>query len=115
MPRWRWRRGKRKGPGRPTSDLYLSSKPEVNRFIPEPETDKEPIEVTFPEFNTLVLVDLEGLTQVEAGERMGVSRGTVYRLYTSARKKISKALYEGRPIELKSKGTLEKVSRDSTE
>lgn len=115
MPRWRWRGGKRKGPGRPTSDLYLSSTPEVSRFVPEPKTKKEPIEITFPEFNTLTLIDLEGLTQVEAGKRMGVSRGTVYRLYSSARKKISTALYEGRPIELKSKGKIEKVPGETTE
>jgi predicted DNA-binding protein (UPF0251 family) len=36
-------------------------------------------------------VDLEGLSQEEAGERMGVSRGTAWRLVQSARKKIAQA------------------------
>jgi predicted DNA-binding protein (UPF0251 family) len=46
----------------------------------------------------LRLVDLEGLSQEEAGEKMGVSRGTVWRLLQSARKKTAQALTEGRPL-----------------
>jgi predicted DNA-binding protein (UPF0251 family) len=44
------------------------------------------------------LVDLEGLTQAEAGERMRVSRGTVWRLLQAARKKVTRSLTEGRPL-----------------
>jgi predicted DNA-binding protein (UPF0251 family) len=44
------------------------------------------------------LVDVEGLTQKEAGERMGVSRGTVWRLLQAARKKVGQSLAEGRPL-----------------
>jgi len=46
----------------------------------------------------LRLVDLEGLSQEEAGERMGVSRGTIWRLLQSARKKSAQALTEARPL-----------------
>lgn len=44
------------------------------------------------------LVDLEGLSQEEASESMGVSRGTVWRLLQAARKKAAQSLVEGRPI-----------------
>jgi len=44
------------------------------------------------------LVDLEGLLQKEAGERMGVSRGTVWRLLQAARKKAAQCISEGRPL-----------------
>jgi predicted DNA-binding protein (UPF0251 family) len=44
------------------------------------------------------LVDLEGLSQEEAAERMGVSRGTVWRLLQTARKKVAQSLAEGRPL-----------------
>jgi predicted DNA-binding protein (UPF0251 family) len=44
------------------------------------------------------LVDLEGLSQEEAGKRMEVSRGTIWRLVQSARKKTAQALSEGRPL-----------------
>lgn len=47
------------------------------------------------ELEVLRLCDYEGLMQEEAGEKMGVSRGTVQRLLASARKKTSSAFVEG--------------------
>ncbi len=44
------------------------------------------------EFETMRLCDLEGLSQIEAGERMQVSRGTVQRLLESGRRKVVQAL-----------------------
>jgi len=52
------------------------------------------------ELETLRLVDLEGLFQEEAGERLGVSRGTVWRLLQTGRRKIAQALTEGRVIQI---------------
>jgi len=43
-------------------------------------------------------VDLEGLSQEQAGTKMGVSRGTIWRLLQSARRKVAQALTEGRPL-----------------
>ncbi|MEW6594001.1 MAG: DUF134 domain-containing protein [Thermodesulfobacteriota bacterium] len=47
------------------------------------------------ELEALRLCDREGLFQEEAGERMGVSRGTVQRLLAAARHKVAIALTEG--------------------
>jgi predicted DNA-binding protein (UPF0251 family) len=47
------------------------------------------------ELEALKLCDLEGLFQEQAGERMGVSRGTIQRILTSARKKTAEALVSG--------------------
>ena len=47
------------------------------------------------ELEALRLCDREGLIQEVAGQHMGVSRGTVQRLLTSARKKIAEALTQG--------------------
>lgn len=47
------------------------------------------------ELEALRLCDMEGLFQEEAGERMGVSRGTVQRLLATARRKVATALVEG--------------------
>jgi predicted DNA-binding protein (UPF0251 family) len=44
------------------------------------------------EFEAMRLRDLEGLSQIEAGERMGISRGTVQRLLESGRRKVVRAL-----------------------
>lgn len=47
------------------------------------------------ELEALKLCDKEGLFQEQAGEKMGVSRGTIQRILTSARKKVAEALVEG--------------------
>ncbi len=44
------------------------------------------------ELEVLMLCDRDDLTQEEAGAKMGVSRGTVQRLLSSARKKVARAL-----------------------
>jgi len=59
---------------------------------------KPPIFMTYEEFEAIRLVDYEGLTQEEAGKRMGVSRGTVWRALSSARKKVAQMLVEGREL-----------------
>jgi predicted DNA-binding protein (UPF0251 family) len=56
------------------------------------------------ELEAFRLVDMEGLSQEEAGQQMGVSRGTIWRLVQSARKKAAKALSEGRPIYIATQG-----------
>jgi len=60
----------------------------------------EPVQLEPAEVEVLRLTDLEDLSQEEAGERMGVSRSTVWRLQKRARTKIALALTEGRRIEL---------------
>ncbi|MEM2913788.1 MAG: DUF134 domain-containing protein [Candidatus Bathyarchaeia archaeon] len=99
--RWRWRKGYR---GRPFSELFLYSLPSSKRFIPDPCLNPEPIELSYPEYEALRLVDFEGLIQEEAAKRMGTSRGTIWRLVSSGRKKLLDALVNSRPIILTSKG-----------
>ncbi|RKX71028.1 MAG: hypothetical protein DRP70_14565 [Spirochaetes bacterium] len=52
----------------------------------------EQVVLTLDEFETLRICDLEGKKQIEAGEAMGVSRGTVQRLLVKARAKVVDAL-----------------------
>ncbi len=59
------------------------------------------LELEADELEALSLCDREGLTQAEAGEQMGVSRGTVQRLVTSGRKKMVEALVDGYALLLK--------------
>ncbi len=53
------------------------------------------ITIEHDELEVLRLCDFEGLFQEQAGERMGVSRGTVQRILTSARRKVAEALTTG--------------------
>ena len=47
------------------------------------------------ELETLKLCDMEEMTQEEAGRKMGISRGTVQRMLTRARQKVTEALVTG--------------------
>ncbi|HMB15091.1 MAG TPA: DUF134 domain-containing protein [Pelovirga sp.] len=54
------------------------------------------------ELEALHLCDGLGLTQEEAGEKMGVSRGTVQRLVSSGRKKLINAIVAGQALVVES-------------
>ena len=63
-----------------------------------PLKDLEQVQLYHDELEALHLCDGLGLTQQDAGERMGISRGTVQRLVTSGRRKAASALTEGHAL-----------------
>ncbi|MEM3703454.1 MAG: DUF134 domain-containing protein [Candidatus Bathyarchaeia archaeon] len=94
-----WRQRRRYGRrGRLPKPVMLGMTPPINSFAPNPPRNLEPIFLEIAELEAFRLVDLEGLSQEEAGQKMGVSRGTVWRLVQRARRKAIQALSEGRPI-----------------
>jgi predicted DNA-binding protein (UPF0251 family) len=97
MRRQRRRRGQR---GRIPTPVYIEHSPQANIFEPYPKGFGETITIEHEELEALRLVDLEGLSQEEAGERMGISRGTIWRFLKRAREKVSLALTEGRRIQI---------------
>jgi predicted DNA-binding protein (UPF0251 family) len=99
MPQRRCRRGRR---GRFPKPVTIPNPPKVEKFIPQPTTTDNPIQIEPAEVEALRLVDLEGLSQEEAGTKMGVSRGTIWRLLQSARRKVAQALTEGRSLTVSS-------------
>lgn len=68
----------------------------TRRMNPEPVQNIEAIFLDLAEAEVLRLVDLEGLYQEQAGSTMGLSRGTVWRILESARRKVVRSIYEGR-------------------
>jgi predicted DNA-binding protein (UPF0251 family) len=97
MWRQRHRCGRR---GRFPKPVTLGAIPQAKSLTPNPDGNLEPIVIDVAELEASRLVDLERLSQEEAGRRMGVSRGTVCRLVQSARKKTALALTQGRPIRI---------------
>ena len=74
--------------------------PDYYSFIPE-DADAgsiETITLSLDEFETIRLLDHEGLNQEECAVRMGVARTTVTAMYESARKKIIGAIVEGKRL-----------------
>ncbi len=63
-----------------------------------PLTELRKIELHRDELEALRLCDGEGMTQEEAGLSMGVSRGTIQRIITVARKKSATALTAGHAL-----------------
>lgn len=109
-PGWGPRRGRKR------KMRMIGVIPEVRHFypaLPPMGQPKPPIFMTYEEFEALRLVDHEGLTQEEAGKRMGVSRGTVWRALSSARKKVAQMLVEGRELVILPQGN--EVPRRSDE
>lgn len=95
MYKRRHRRGRQ---GRPPSPVFISHTSNIKYFNPYPATESEPIHLEQEELEALRLVDLSGLSQEEAGEKMRISRGTIWRLLQRGRKKVVKALIEGRKL-----------------
>ena len=72
--------------------------PDHWEFSPEEASDKEPVVMSLDEFETIRLLDYEGLTQENCAERMGVARTTVTAIYESARRKTAEALVDGKRL-----------------
>ena len=109
MRYYRCRRGRRnrprsegyeidKGRGRPLKEILIEDYPKITKFIPEPKYSDKELELSLGEFEAIRLVDYEGLNQEEAGELMNVSRGTIWRLLNSGRKKIIEAILQGKTL-----------------
>ena len=99
MRKGRRRRGRK---GRMPTPVFIGKQPPAESFAPQPSSEKPPVFIEPAEVEAFRLVDVEGLSQEEAGERMGVSRGTVWRLLQEARRKTAQALTEGRRIQISS-------------
>ncbi len=65
-----------------------------------PRSELLRIDLGRDELEALRLCDLDGLSQEAAGERMGVSRGTVQRLASRGRRKVVAALVGGSALHI---------------
>jgi predicted DNA-binding protein (UPF0251 family)/predicted Fe-Mo cluster-binding NifX family protein len=76
--------------------------PDYYSFVPEnsEKPELETITLTLDEYETLKLLDAEGMNQEDCANSMGVARTTVTAMYESARRKIAIALVEGKRIRI---------------
>ena len=87
---------------RPVKCRKVCHFPRVLEFLPaRAAAPGPPILLSGDEYETIRLIDKEGLSQEACGERMQVARTTVQKIYDSARKKLAEALVEGAPLHIK--------------
>ena len=88
--------------GRPRLQRTINSASESRCYKPCccPEKDSVGISLTPDEIELIRLIDLEGLEQEEAAEKLGVSRKTAWRDLHETRRKIADALVNGKSIEM---------------
>jgi predicted DNA-binding protein (UPF0251 family) len=86
--------------GRPHIKRCVEYNPGVSYFKPRgiPMDQLEEIRLKIDEREALRLADFEGLSQEEAGKRMGVSRATFGRIVERARRIVADALINGKAI-----------------
>ena len=79
---------------RPTKTRWVRCVPGKRCFKPlcKPLNKLKAVSLTLDEFEAVRLACLEGLKQVNAAEKMKISRPTFSRIKTSAHKKIADAL-----------------------
>lgn len=78
--------------------------PKNNSFGPLNNNEKEikkEIVMSIEEYESIRLIDLEGLIQEEAAIQMGIGRATIQRIYNNARSKIAESLVNGNTIKFK--------------
>lgn len=85
---------------RPTKLRKVCSLPEDNKFGPFGSSlgHRELINMEIDEYEVIRLIDLEGFSQEECARQMDVSRPTVQRIYTEARKKLAELLVNGKVL-----------------
>lgn len=85
---------------RPQNNRKILSPPLMQGFKPFgiPRSSLESIVLKYDEYESIRLLDYEGLVQEQAAERMQVSRPTLTRIYENARNTIAKAFVEGKMI-----------------
>lgn len=87
---------------RPKKCKRVCMMPRASTFFPSDlETvEQEPLVMSVEEYETIRLIDYQGLSQEECAEQMSVGRATIQRIYSDARKKIAQFLLEERTLKV---------------
>ena len=98
---------------RPKKCRRVCDFPQTLTFLPEDHKNREQVVIlTVDEYETIRLIDKEGLSQEQCCDFMQVARTTVQQIYASARKKLADVLVDGLPLRIEG-GDYQLCSGDS--
>ncbi|MEG1658682.1 MAG: DUF134 domain-containing protein [Oscillibacter sp.] len=87
---------------RPCKRRRICAMPNCERFGPRDDSavERPTISMTIDEFETIRLIDLEGMNQEQCAGRMNVARTTAQAIYNSARVKLAECLVNGKNLQI---------------
>lgn len=76
--------------------------PESNLFGPltQKTEEIELVRMSVEEYETIRLIDLEGMNQESCADKMNVARSTIQRIYNDAKQKMADALVNGKVLKI---------------
>ena len=83
---------------RPVKKRRVCESPACQRFVPEVPLKDNKVILELEEYESIRLIDYEGLSQEECGQQMNLVRTSVTAIYAGARKKLAQALVEGKEL-----------------
>ncbi len=85
---------------RPHRCRFIDSYPDHWSFAALDDPSRDTVIMSLDEYETIRLLDKEGLKQEECAEKMGVARTTITAIYESARKKLAQCLVDGKTLRI---------------
>lgn len=86
---------------RPCKKKQICSEPIYSSFAPiSSESFDESVCMTVDEYETIRLIDYEGITQEQCAKQMNVARTTVQLIYSKARQKLAECIVKGKQLRI---------------
>lgn len=83
---------------RPTRCRRIGKQPVHRSFVPEDAEATETIHMSVDEYETIRLIDYEGLNQEACAAQMNIARTTVTAIYENARRKMADSFINGKRL-----------------
>lgn len=82
---------------RPCKIRRVCAQPGCSRFGPRDckAEMRQTVTMTLDEYESIRLIDMEGMTQAQCAKQMGVARTTAQSIYNNARSKLARCLVQG--------------------
>ena len=86
---------------RPQKPKRVCGEPLIKKFLPDDNKGKwDMVTMSLDEYETIRLIDLEGISREECAARMNIARTTAQDIYNSARVKLATCIVQGKELHI---------------